>query len=254
MLGPNLELFEALEKLIELVINKEDDVFFQCNMDVMKETYRMHCDDPMVTEILNDLTRFASRLLLWEMEQTVTEADLVACKTDSQSCNCPHWHCYHSPCRHIILHRRLHGIMIYDLLLQCYIDHGFKTIFFIFAGEPVYKRGEVAKRWHKAYQLSDMPQQSEIIPPKVGRSVIPSKMIPFKWNEKYNHCEAQCKVLCGILAECGQDVYMARYNQLVELGEMWSAGKQVVLAEVSNVSKVSGNTLSCLVIVMLVVL
>ncbi|KAK3922729.1 hypothetical protein KUF71_000131 [Frankliniella fusca] len=28
MLGPNLELFEALEKLIELVLNKEDDVFF----------------------------------------------------------------------------------------------------------------------------------------------------------------------------------------------------------------------------------
>ncbi|KAK3922730.1 Zinc finger SWIM domain-containing protein 3 [Frankliniella fusca] len=149
------------------------------------------------------------------MKQTVVEADLVAYKTDSSSCNCPHWHSYHLPCRHIILHRRLHG-------------------------EPVYKPGEVDKRWHKSYQLSDMPQQSELKALKVVCSVVPSKMIPYKWNDKYNHCKAQCEVLCGIMAECCQDLYMERYNQLVELGEMWSAGKQVVQAEVSNISKISG--------------
>lgn len=109
MLNYNNELDEALENLLEVVQNKEDDVFFRNNMASVKETYYMHSSDPIIKKVLSDLTKFAAQLFIWEMKQPVSDADLQKYKTTNNTCCCQHWCYYLLPCRHIMQLKRISG-------------------------------------------------------------------------------------------------------------------------------------------------
>lgn len=109
MLAQHNELYEALENLLELVQNKEDDVFFQSNMEAIKDTYHMHNEDPVIKIVLNTLTRFCAKLVLWELKEIPTEAEIHYFKSGTSECSCPHFCSYVLPCRHIFQLRRQSG-------------------------------------------------------------------------------------------------------------------------------------------------
>jgi len=104
------ELYEAVEHLMELVRNKEDDVLVRSTLESVKESYVMKCQDSTVKAIRSELTTFATRLLLWEMNESANESGTSTdFETTSSSCTCPHWSSYLLPCRHIFECRRKLG-------------------------------------------------------------------------------------------------------------------------------------------------
>ncbi|KAK3918466.1 Protein FAR1-RELATED SEQUENCE 5, partial [Frankliniella fusca] len=110
LLSYNTRLPDAVEGILHLAQNKEDDVFFRDMSESLKKTYKTtSLNDPLTMEILEDLTKFASRLLLWEIETLPSEEELLHYDSSSDSCGCRFRTSYGLPCRHIFQHRRLSG-------------------------------------------------------------------------------------------------------------------------------------------------
>lgn len=102
-------LSEALQKLLELVRNKEDDVLFIHTMEHLKETYMINNRDPEVSQILKDLTLYAAKLQIWELTTIPSAEELAYYKSTDHKCNCEHNWSYELPCRHIYEQRRRSG-------------------------------------------------------------------------------------------------------------------------------------------------
>lgn len=117
MLDINKELYEAVEGIRDTVQNKEDDVLFESTFESVKESYIMHCNDPVIQEIVKDMTRFSAKLTIFEYRQLCSEDDLQKWQSTNSSCLCPHWWSYRLPCRHIMQFRRKSGIFV--LFQEC---------------------------------------------------------------------------------------------------------------------------------------
>lgn len=109
MLDANKELYEAIEELLHLVDNKEEDVVFAVSTEFYKESYIMHCKDQVANQIVNEMTLYAAKLFIWELRQEVSEEELLHYDATNTSCDCVQWCSYHLPCRHMIQIRRQNG-------------------------------------------------------------------------------------------------------------------------------------------------
>lgn len=107
MLDSNKELYEAIEGLLNIVQNKEEDVAFRSTFESVKEAYVNKCSDPLAKTILNDLTRFSAKLIIYELLQPSNNSDTF--QSTTESCTCPHWFSFKLPCRHIMECKRNAG-------------------------------------------------------------------------------------------------------------------------------------------------
>lgn len=112
MLSIDHDLDEALEDLLALVQNKEEDVIVRNTMELVKVSYYMHNSDPLVDKILNSLTKFSARLILFELHQTVVDEDVERMQASDCKCMCAHYMSYLLPCRHMFAVRRKSGELL----------------------------------------------------------------------------------------------------------------------------------------------
>ncbi|XP_034238088.1 uncharacterized protein LOC117643353 [Thrips palmi] len=167
-LNVDKELYEALLLILEVVQNKEEDILFLTTTESVKETYIMHCHDPVIKEILNDMTKFSAKLTIFEFKQIPSDDELEKWQTTNSSCLCPHWWSYLLPCRHIMQSRRKSGATIHD-------------------------RSEIDPMWLLPDSDNDREEQSvDFGQGRVYHNVVP-KMIPQTWNERYTHAMSKAR-------------------------------------------------------------
>ncbi|XP_052123901.1 uncharacterized protein LOC113205304 isoform X1 [Frankliniella occidentalis] len=220
MLHHNHELYEALDNLLELVQNKEDDVIFRNTIDQVKEAYFMHSTDPIVQSLVKDLTRFAAKLILEELNRTVSAEEVKRFCATEKECLCPHWACYLLPCRHMFSVRRQKGLQV-----CC--------------------TGKINKRWWKTQYheivTSDEPEC------RVFQRVVP-KLMPRTTNERYTHSMLKAKAICEVMSESSEKQYSSRYANLEALLQFYSEGKEVAILEILPSSAINLNATTALTI------
>lgn len=99
-----------MEGLLDLLVNKEEDVFYREVGEVMKVAYMTTgLDDPVINAILNDLTKYAAKLLIYELEKIPSDEEMMKYESTSDDCSCVFRWSYELPCRHIFHCRRMDG-------------------------------------------------------------------------------------------------------------------------------------------------
>ena len=90
---------------------------------------------------------------------------------------------------------------------------------------------EVDRMWHQDYE-SGWQNSNNTLSQGIFGQVVPSKMVPHTWNDKFSHSMVTLKEIAGLMAECGQQEYSERHLVLQKLFGLWAAGKQAVVLEV----------------------
>ncbi|KAK3917750.1 Pseudouridine-5'-phosphate glycosidase [Frankliniella fusca] len=211
LLSYNTSLPEAVDSIIYLAQNKEDDVFFRDTSESLKKAYLTTSDDPLSAEILKDLTKFCARLLLWELEVDTTKEEVTSYEASTTECKCVFSCSYDLPCRHKFYCRRE-------------------------AGEELYKRDENDKMWWKTG-----PRQNTLIkhPGDAKQIVMPTKSAPKHHNEKYSAAMQTCKQICNVLAESGQPAFLRRLDDLRIIFKLWARNKEIKIEEISEAGPLS---------------
>ncbi|XP_034233441.1 uncharacterized protein LOC117640701 isoform X2 [Thrips palmi] len=205
MLNQDNELHEAIQNLIKMVKNKEDDVFFRNTVESAKQHYCTKNSDPVVNTILNDMTKFSAKLMIWELQQTVTEAEMAKLKPSTKDCQCTHWCSFNLPCRHIFHQRRLA-----DCQLYC--------------------KDEINPMWLQGYESrsEDTTPHSQ----NISTVVVPSKMMPHNAKDRYTHSMTLLRKIGNLMSESGERQYAERYSFLENVFELWASGKETVALEI----------------------
>ncbi|XP_052128681.1 uncharacterized protein LOC127750611 isoform X2 [Frankliniella occidentalis] len=201
ILNSKSTLADAVEGLLNIFTNKEEDVYFRETTASFKVAYLTTAiSDPIVNAMLNDLTRFASDLLINELQKVPSDEEIVEYEGSTSECGCPHFMSYDLPCRHIFQCRRMQG-------------------------EKPYHLGEIAPMFRKK-RLCDVA----IAPGLVKKKILPVT-VPKTSREKYNAANDTCRLISSLLAECGSAQFHERSLVLKELFKLWAEGKEVVLLE-----------------------
>ncbi|KAJ1524621.1 hypothetical protein ONE63_011105 [Megalurothrips usitatus] len=94
-------LYDSLKGLLSLVLSREEDVRRVSTAAQVKRRYISNSSDPVVDEMVNHLTWFASDLIMWEKAEAAKA--VVRPSTTVTSCDCSHFINYVGlPCRHTI--------------------------------------------------------------------------------------------------------------------------------------------------------
>lgn len=110
-LNSDTPLYEAIHDLVETVLsNKSDDLRYRDHLAITKKKYRHFNNDPLVEEVLNDLTNFAAKIVCDEMITSEAESrNPTLHETTLSSCSCTLFKSLHISCRHIMRKRREEG-------------------------------------------------------------------------------------------------------------------------------------------------
>jgi len=109
MLHHNNTLAEVVSVLLEMLRTKESEVLLRNTRDAVKVKYIARCGDPTKSAIMSDLTRYAAELVIYELDQTVTELEMSGRTATAVKCDCLFYSSYELPCRHIFDERRKSG-------------------------------------------------------------------------------------------------------------------------------------------------
>ncbi|XP_034253683.1 uncharacterized protein LOC117652699 [Thrips palmi] len=207
------ELYEAVDGIIQIHLNKEEDVVFRKTSAAMKQAYMTKCKDPIANTIVQDLTRNAAKIVIWELDAEPAESEIAKFCSTETNCQCIHACSYKDqlPCRHMFACRRK-------------------------SGKALYMKEEIDKMFWK--ESGECRSSSTISGPQIGCHVVPSKLIPKTQSEKYSYSLSLSKQICSSMAECGDVQFMERYNQLKELFKFWCAGTQVKIIDAANFSEI----------------
>lgn len=85
--------------------------------------------------------------------------------------------------------------------------------------------------WRQGYEAYDS-EASSSFSHGVSQIVVPSKMMPETWNERYSHSMLKMKEICAVMSECGASVYAERYEILNNLLTLWAQDKKAAVFEV----------------------
>ncbi|KAK3931288.1 hypothetical protein KUF71_025548 [Frankliniella fusca] len=76
ILNSNSPLADAVEGLLNVFLNKEEDVLHREIVSAMKRSYMTTAlDDPIINQILTDLKQYPANLLIWEFKQIPEEKE-----------------------------------------------------------------------------------------------------------------------------------------------------------------------------------
>lgn len=125
--------------------------------------------------------------------------------------------------------RLLHNIIVlgsYSLACHCLLDFLCWLL-----GLQLYDKNELDPMWHQGYETSHESECSEGQGQVVVKQVIPSKMVPRTWNDKYTHCMRTMKEMAAILSECAEKEYLKRHALLERLKSLWTEGKTALVVD-----------------------
>ncbi|KAK3913128.1 Protein FAR1-RELATED SEQUENCE 5 [Frankliniella fusca] len=204
IVNSNSTLADAVEGLLNVFLNKEEDVLHREIVSAMKRSYvTTALDDPIINQILTDLKQYPANLLIWEFKQIPEEKEINDYEGSADVCYCPHMWMFKLPCRHMFQCRRVKG-------------------------EQLYRPDEIASMWKKkkSAEIEPVPGASGLVKKKVLLNGVPAKP-----KDKYTASLETGKLISSLLSENGDRQYAERHSLLKSLLKMWSAGKEVVLLE-----------------------
>jgi cyanate lyase len=102
--------YESVQKLLELVKNKEEDVLYTEMTASVKHCYMTKNTDPVVTRMLNEITLYAAKKNLSEKEE-LSKGVVSRLDTTENSCGCSHFIHTFLPCAHILQLRLQKGLL-----------------------------------------------------------------------------------------------------------------------------------------------
>ncbi|XP_052122502.1 uncharacterized protein LOC127749220 [Frankliniella occidentalis] len=112
-------LSEVIEKLLEIVKNKDEDVLYRDVIENLKDTARnfgvgtpslASNTNPVLKQILQDLTKFSAKLQIWEHDSAPDEEEMAYYDSTESECCCLLFWSFELPCRHIYQKRRQAGL------------------------------------------------------------------------------------------------------------------------------------------------
>jgi len=108
-----MSLAEAVEKLLALVLNNEEDAYITNAISRSKHTYFTGTSSASdeYNYILKHLTNYAARIIMWELTniEGTSEDELRHFSSTEKACKCEHHWSYELPCRHIFKCRKSQG-------------------------------------------------------------------------------------------------------------------------------------------------
>lgn len=107
VLNVNNTLAQALQEVLNLVENKDEDSFIKSRTQATKEYYSITDTDDAISLMLNTLTLFAAKKCRAEYKAETCEDFLLKYETTFDQCNCNFSKSMLLPCRHIFFKRRI---------------------------------------------------------------------------------------------------------------------------------------------------
>ncbi|KAK3913122.1 DNA topoisomerase 3-alpha [Frankliniella fusca] len=207
MINSHSTLAEAVQGLLNLVRNKEEDVFFKDVQANLKKTYLSNSQDQNIQCMLSHLTLYAAKLEIWEYEAEVSQKEMEYYKSTETVCECKHKKSFNLPCRHMFEERRRKGT-------------------------PVFTTTEsLEKIWLKAEQTNHPQKCSIALNEDRAEGTVIVRSIPAKKADtplkKYQLADVEAKIMCNILSESVQ--FHERLCVLRDIIKIWSDGDKVVV-------------------------
>ncbi|XP_034248609.1 uncharacterized protein LOC117649731 [Thrips palmi] len=200
-------LWEAIKGLTDLFRNKQEDVMFRDTTESIKRQYIIGNTDPVLGKIVSEFTKFAANYMRdqYKLSEKVEESSIHDHQSTTTYCACVTRLSFRLPCRHI-MHLRLKE------------------------GLPLYERGEIDPMWLQ--ESVDVPVTQACSPGVVVAHRMPARIVPTNSQQRFTVAMDIAKKLCNVLAECGTSQYAHRHQQLKDLLEMWTKGKEIAILEV----------------------
>ncbi|KAJ1519012.1 hypothetical protein ONE63_011390 [Megalurothrips usitatus] len=187
-------------------LSREEDVRRVSTAAQVKRRYISNSSDPVVDEMVNHLTWFASDLIMWEKAEAAKA--VVRPSTTVTSCDCSHFINYVGlPCRHIIKMRIDEDLPWYD-----------------------------SESYHPRWKLSTSTANRSQPPAALGRVVtmtVPEKVIPKTGPEKFTKAMTLLKKMANVMAASGDLQFGVRYKCMSDIfHQIWAKGHEVHLSSV----------------------
>ena len=237
-LTPQDSLAECLKKVISCQLGLETAASQKNQDQNMKHHYKVGETETLKSEIRALLTPLGAQLVVKELDASrratpamkllsvddwvdVGVEDKTYTVTRSSgndgpipACSCSFALSQRLPCRHI-----------FKLAHSCW-DSGFSDSW-------------IPNRWKKSFQMPEMPGQASRVTVDTIPCPSPGRLGK---RDKFRLMFSLLRVMADGCSDCGQWEFMARYELLQQLQELWSQGKMAAIAELVSTEHLAEST------------